>query len=74
MPETHLWPLGGQVMRKNYSVLEQMSSFIPSLEVMSHKLGWNLRLRQNGMLYMNVVRRVNPKSSHHKEIYFFLFL
>ena len=25
------------------------------------------------MLYMNVVRRVNPKSSHHKEKYFFPF-
>lgn len=48
-------------MRKNYSVLQQMSSFILSLEVMSHKFGCNLKLRQSGMLYMKVVRRVNPE-------------
>ena len=57
-------------MRKNYSVLQQMSSFILSLEVMSHKFGCNLKLRQSGMLYMKVVRRVNPKSYYHKEIFF----
>lgn len=34
-------------MRENYSVLQQMSLFIFPLEVMSHKLGWNLRLRQS---------------------------
>lgn len=32
-------------MRKNDSVLQQTSSFILSLEVMSHELGWDLKLR-----------------------------
>lgn len=43
MPETYLWPLVGSLMRENYSMLWQTSSFILSLEVMSHKLGRDLK-------------------------------